>query len=439
MRFRKATAVALALVLPTVIPVSARAAPSAADRDLTASTTEHDLRAALGPAFGGAWLPADGGPLVVAVTDPAQAATVRAHGGRARVVRHSAADLDKAQRSLESGTPPASITSWYVDVPTGQVVVRALPGDAEAVGAFVAARIPDRSLARIETDVARPAAFADVVGGNGFGRTPYGSDCSVGYSVTAIDNPATVGFVTAGHCIDAGFYTYNPQGDIMAANHPGTDFGWVRTGTSWNPTPSINMYDGGFLTVTGWKEALVGASVCASGFISRWSCGTIQARNVTVQDNGQTINGLTRTTICRGPGDSGGPVVAASQAQGMITGGVPGCTSTGESYFQPLIPALARYRLRLAGVPGNSTPPKVLGLNCEVLPKYHFGCDVNAFHPDPLQIRWTINGVASPVNNDQEGFTAGCGKNQRISVRVTVSNAGGSDSASSSVVCGEPD
>ncbi|MFI5934333.1 S1 family peptidase [Actinoplanes sp. NPDC051494] len=439
MHILRATTVALtvlATVMTTAPAATAAPRPDRAGSDLAAGRTEHDLRAALGPDFAGAWLPGDGGPLIVAVTDPARAALVREHGGQARVVRHSAAALDTAKKALDTGTPPAAVTSWYVDVPTDQVVVRTEPGGAPAAARFVAARLADPSLARVETTGDRATPLAGIRGGDRFDTAS--AACSVGFSVSPISAPGTPGFVTAGHCGTTGTVTSDPSGSFSASAFPGNDFAWVQATGDWTSQPSVDLYDGGTLAVTGWNEAPIGSAVCASGFTSGWTCGTIQAKNVTVTyAGGQTVTGLTRTTVCRGHGDSGGPFLTGSQAQGTLSGGVVGCTTTGESYYQPLIPTLARYGLRLTTAAGATTPPTILGLNCEVLPLLHFGCDVNAYHPDPQQISWTVNGVAV-VDNDTN-LTRTCRKNQRMTVKVTVSNSSGSDSASSSVVCGTAD
>jgi streptogrisin C len=60
------------------------------------------------------------------------------------------------------------------------------------------------------------------------------------------------------------------------------------------------------------------------------------------------VFGLTRTTACAEPGDSGGSFVAANgQAQGVTSGGSGNCTFGGVTFFQPLNPMLNSYNLSL--------------------------------------------------------------------------------------------
>src|SRR3954468_18425567 len=54
--------------------------------EATAPVIEQRLRAELGTAYGGAWIPAGAGRLTVAVTDPAAASAVRAEGADPKVV-----------------------------------------------------------------------------------------------------------------------------------------------------------------------------------------------------------------------------------------------------------------------------------------------------------------------------------------------------------------
>ncbi|URN13576.1 S1 family peptidase [Streptomyces radiopugnans] len=91
----------------------------------------------------------------------------------------------------------------------------------------------------------------------------------------------------------------------------------------------------------------VGSSVCRSGSTTGWHCGTIEQHDVTVQYGQGDVHGLTRTTVCAEPGDSGGPYITGDQAQGVTSGGSGNCTTGGTTFYQPVEPVLEAYGLTL--------------------------------------------------------------------------------------------
>lgn len=89
--------------------------------------------------------------------------------------------------------------------------------------------------------------------------------------------------------------------------------------------------------MTGTEVAPIGASVCRSGATTGFACGEITAIDETVNyGEGRIVRGLTRTSVCAEPGDSGGPFVSGTQAQGVTSGGIGGCASGGTTFFQPI-------------------------------------------------------------------------------------------------------
>jgi streptogrisin C len=108
---------------------------------------------------------------------------------------------------------------------------------------------------------------------------PGNARCSIGFSVNG-------GFVTAGHCGGVGTSTSGvngvAQGTVRGSSFPGNDYAWVQVNASWTSRPWVNNYAGGSVSVAGSNEAPVGAWVCRSGSTTGWRCGTIQAKNVTV-------------------------------------------------------------------------------------------------------------------------------------------------------------
>lgn len=324
-----------------------------------AGTRAGVLRASLGDRFAGAWVRgATSGQLTVATTDAADVPAIQAQGAEAAVVGRTLADLTAAKDRLDAaaaGRDTADTPLWYVDVTTNRVVVEAL--DEAAGTAFVAAA----GLAAQDVDVRvaqqRPRLLADITGGDAF----YINDsarCSVGFSVTADEQP---GFVTAGHCGDPGDTTTGfdrtAQGTFEASTFPGKDMAWVATDEPWTATPGVKAQDGEVVQVTGSVQALVGASVCRSGSTTGWHCGTIEQHDTSVSYAEGRVDGLTRTTVCAEPGDSGGPYLAGSQAQGVTSGGSGDCTSGGTTFYQPVNPILADFGLTLTTATGQAVAP----------------------------------------------------------------------------------
>ena len=327
-------------------------------RDERGSRLAAELRRTLGGAFAGAWLTDDARTLTVAVTDASQAQRVRAAGAQPKVVERSEAMLNSIKSKLDSKAGKASpdaVPGWYVDVTTNAVVV--LARDTKAAQAFVAATGVDRNAVRVVASDEQPRLLYDVRGGDAYYIG--GGRCSIGFSVNG-------GYVTAGHCGDVGQATsgYNQvsQGTFRGSSFPGNDYAWVATNSNWTPQPWVNNYSGGNVIVAGSQEAAVGASVCRSGSTTGWRCGTIQAKNATVNYPQGTVYGLTRTSACAEPGDSGGSWLTGQQAQGVTSGGSGNCSVGGTTYFQPVNEILSAYGLTLrtgsgGGDPGDPPPP----------------------------------------------------------------------------------
>jgi streptogrisin C len=169
--------------------------------------------------------------------------------------------------------------------------------------------------------------------------------CSIGFSVEG-------GFVTAGHCGAVGTETLDrenqDQGEVVASVFPGTaDMGVVQTNAGVQEQPFVNDFDGNALPVGGSTEAPVGAAVCRSGSTTGTFCGTILAKNQTVNYPEGAVTGLTRTDVCAEGGDSGGPWLSGDQAQGVTSGGSGDCTVGGETFFQPLTEILEENNVTL--------------------------------------------------------------------------------------------
>ncbi|PPS85954.1 alpha-lytic protease prodomain-containing protein [Streptomyces sp. MH60] len=387
-RSRRAALTALGALVLTALPSAASAAPppvpgprpavaqapgaataparmlSAMERDLKlapgqaaarlvneaeAGTRAGMLRNTLGDRFAGAWVSgATSAELTVATTDAADTAAIEAQGAKAAVVGRNLAELRAVKEKLDAAavrTRTRQTPVWYVDVKTNRVTVQATAESAAA--AFVeAAGVPAEDVGvRISPD--QPRVLEDLVGGDAY----YINDqarCSIGFSVTKDDQQ---GFATAGHCGDPGATTtgFNEadQGTFQASTFPGKDMAWVGVNSGWTATPDVKAQDGEKIQLAGSVEALAGASVCRSGSTTGWHCGTIQQHDTSVTYPEGTVDGLTETTVCAEPGDSGGPFVSGTQAQGTTSGGSGDCTNGGTTFYQPINPLLSDFGLTL--------------------------------------------------------------------------------------------
>ncbi|HWS31137.1 MAG TPA: S1 family peptidase, partial [Actinoplanes sp.] len=317
------------------------------------------LAAQTGESFGGAWLAEDGNTLKIAVTDSESASAVKAAGAVPVLVKRSEADLDELKSTLDGALSKASgVTGWYVDVATNKVVLVAKPDSAAKALRLARKAGVDTGSVTVKVSDAQPKPLIDVRGADPYFINLDGGQarCSIGFSVEG-------GFVTAGHCGEEGTETTDPdgvaQGTVELSVFPGTaDMGFVATNGNFTPTATVvNDIDGDVVPVAGNTEAPVGAAICRSGSTTGTFCGTILAKNQTVQYPEGQVTGLTRTDVCAEGGDSGGPWLSGDQAQGVTSGGSGDCTVGGETFFQPLNEILAAGNLTLVTTEGEAAPP----------------------------------------------------------------------------------
>ncbi|MFF4560207.1 S1 family peptidase [Streptomyces sp. NPDC001435] len=314
----------------------------------TAAALAPKARRAAGAAYAGSWFDDSRGRLTVALTPDASAATrrtIRSAGAGIRTVEHSLRQLNAAKARIDRLSAPSGVSSWRVD-PMANTVVVDVVRDRRAdndVQRFVS-RARESGPVTVETVAAAPQTFAaGTVGGD-----PYYTGnvrCSIGFSVYG-------GFVTAGHCgrPGAGVSGWDGSyiGTFQGSSFPGDDYAWVSVGSGWWTVPVVL----GWGTVPdqlvrGSAEAPVGSSICRSGSTSHWHCGTVLAKNETVNYSQGTVYQLTKTSVCAEPGDSGGSFISGDQAQGVTSGGWGNCTGGGETWFQPVNEILNRYGLTL--------------------------------------------------------------------------------------------
>ncbi|GAB2878529.1 alpha-lytic protease prodomain-containing protein [Streptomyces deserti] len=326
-----------------------------------AGTRAGRLRIALGNRFAGAWVRGTTSQeLTVATTTSADVAAIEAQGAKAAVVTKSLADLKAVKEKLDAaakhhGTRDTPL--WYVDIPANRVEVQAVSDSAAA--AFVRAAGVEGQGVGVQVSASRPRLMADIIGGDAY-YIDGTARCSVGFSVTKDQEQ---GFATAGHCGMPGARTtgfdQTEQGEFRASTFPGKDMAWVGVNDQWTATADVKGQGDEKVQVTGSVQGLVGASVCRSGSTTGWHCGTIEQHDTSVSYAEGTVDGLTQTTVCAEPGDSGGPYVAGAQAQGVTSGGSGDCTSGGTTFYQPVNQLLGAFGLTLKTTATQAqTPPQ---------------------------------------------------------------------------------
>jgi len=330
-----------------------------------AKTQEAVARRQFGRHFAGSWIErkADGSFQYVVGTT-AISASAGIVGVEIRQVRHSLRDLEASMarlnevqaRSFYRARALPGVHSWHVDPTTNAVVVSIAPTAVNNAIDFIAASGVNADTVRFQNAAGTPQTTATVVGGMEY-VVNNASLCSVGFSIT---RGTSKGFVTAGHCGSVGNsvkISNQAVGSFQASSFPTNDRAWVSVSSSHTLQPWVMNYSGGNVVVRGSTEAATGASLCRSGRTTGWRCGTITAKNVTVNYDVGPVFGLTQTNVCTGRGDSGGSWITGSgQGQGVTSGGnlpsgsndncsVP--TSQRQTFFQRLNPILSAYGLTL--------------------------------------------------------------------------------------------
>jgi streptogrisin C len=337
------------------------------------------LRAGRGAAFAGSSYDAKSGKLVVRVSESSKLDAARAAGADARLVKRSQADLQAITAELDKaagradGTDPAvrrpggarqasvaGITGWYVDAASNTVRVTVRRSHVQQATAALAKYGDAVTIEAADLD---PTPAANYMDG---GDLINGSNCSAGINLR---NPSTgKGFLlTAGHCVSAGSTLWGQGwfsfGPVLESHYPSYDDAIARNDSAgyWiqGPWVDYNPSNGGVITTSSYTNAPVGTTVCKAGITTKWTCGTISAKNQTVvYDGTKTIYGLTRHTACVEKGDSGGANVSwtgSYRAEGVTSGASLRADSTGRlrclsafgqtnvSWYYPIATSLAYY------------------------------------------------------------------------------------------------
>jgi streptogrisin C len=417
------------------------------------------LRTRLGARFGGAWLSDGGDQLVVAVTRADQARSVRAAGAKPILVRHSEAELSSMMDRLDAtAREPGTVSAWSADPRSNRIVVKAM--DQAAAARWVKAAGVDEAAVRI-------VAATDPVRRSIDGGLPYQTNrkpgrCSVGFGAR---RGTQLGFITAGHCGSVGDDTaFGVFGTFRTSVFPGTDSAFVSVDDPNEATPFVFDYQDNRIGITGTRQlSLIGEFVCHFGIATRGACGQVTAFVVsadTVDEAGNvlgTVRGLTETSACSKPGDSGGPWIDGTLAVGIHSAGFGFCGPGQAAYFVPINQTLSD----LPGVEVLTVQParfRISSFFCQEIftDPAKIECEVRwTGGTDPAAARWTptptISEVESPTNRISVIETQ-CGHirfhtepgpngpnywaHDPLTINVTVTDfAGRTDSASATVTC----
>ncbi|QSB05916.1 S1 family peptidase [Natronoglycomyces albus] len=305
-----------------------------------ATTLEADLASEAG--FAGLWIAENGEDIIVASTS---GVSITANEVTVIEAKYTLDELEYTSSQFNPVAEAASdygIHGWYVDVMDNSVVLEAATTD----GAKEFASLAGVDSSNIVIDISSEAPQTAYVAG-GILQGTNTSSCSVGFAVLRGN---TKGFVTAGHCgrVGAQVTRGNPAPGIYRNSvFPGADAAFVEVASNKTLYPLVRT-SSSWTQVNNATEAPIGASICRSGITTGWRCGSIQAKNQTVNYSQGAVHGMTRTSACVNSGDSGGSFISGSSAQGVTSGGLLGCGGGNTwSVFQPIWPMLNSWNLTL--------------------------------------------------------------------------------------------
>lgn len=337
-------------------------ARSRLERQSLAPDLAEAARAALGDAFGGVWIDDDDvikvGATSLGKTEIAavRRAAVRVGLGdayHAVQVRFSMAELERANAFLadrlvevNTGEGPGLIAGMRTDI---NAVALELPEDAPLSAAqrqlVSSARDRFGALLVVETykGQATPLAcnypFCDAPLRGGIQISGSGFACTGGF-VAASKSDGKLYQFTAGHCAALNYDDWFTRFADLSKHFIGPTWNWkygldgdmaimrINNPVGWQPKPWVNVTNGpetdanSTYPVKSDKASVLGMRVCAAGAaLGRSDCGEVKMVGATVQyKDGKTVKGLTQSTVCALPGDSGAPMFSWYVAYGIMSG-----------------------------------------------------------------------------------------------------------------------
>ncbi|WP_327110728.1 S1 family peptidase [Nocardia sp. NBC_01730] len=333
-----------------------------------------DFRSERPDVYAGAWIGADGKP-VVAVTSLDAAHVAAADGYQTRLAPVSADSLEGSLIQLNqwiTGLPreiSQGINSVAIDFLNSQLVLSV-------------ANTAAGHMLNLPTLLANIKVILSPNGGGPVERRPMGGDtyisapislkdtslkgvdvCSFGFnSVDAAGNALNI---SAGHC-DPNLSKGNQEAtvylpdvrDIPSSPELGTfvratlggqtalDYSVIklndRAVRAGMDQPSVRAANGTTLSITGTAEPITGAPVCKSGQSSTFTCGFVVADRVetqlyTAEGESKIVRGFANSACTLG-GDSGGAIVSGTLALGITSGSnaadAPNCNEANAALAQ---------------------------------------------------------------------------------------------------------
>ena len=338
---------------PEAAPLTVRTDPNP-DRQLRISTLASLVERRLAGKAIGSYVDRATGKVVVSVSDPVAAVLVRQAGAVPKLSRFTAAELGSVKSRLDqlaARSNPGKVRSWSVDPITNTVVVKVGRGSTDAATTRFLEQVKANGAkvtVRQAQGTVRPAA--DLLGGHQVNMSN-GYLCSAGFNARTSSGARI--FLTAGHCtIDRPTFSRAgiAIGSTRSSSFPGNDYGAVNISSSaWVQRGLVEGWSVADLRVRGTSSAPVGAQLCKSGRTTGWTCGSVTAKNVTVNyGGGDVVSGLYEHTACVEGGDSGGSNLSGNYAQGITSGAgmINGLClqkygQPNESYSQPIGEALS--------------------------------------------------------------------------------------------------
>lgn len=136
--------------------------------------------------------------------------------------------------------------------------------------------------------------------------------------------------LTAGHCtLPLGATRSNGSGVLGATmsspwQNGDSDWGLIDYNSNVLTAPQVaNRQHGGVITITGFRGAVYGETMCKQGVTTGTTCGRVKITHtqadVTHGSVTRTIRNLIGTSICTEKGDSGGPLVRGGAAVGLVS------------------------------------------------------------------------------------------------------------------------
>lgn len=171
---------------------------------------------------------------------------------------------------------------------------------------------------------------------NVYGGLPL-STCTIGFSV--MQNPWTVGVITAGHCHDTQSYNGSLLGFGGGSFQGSQDVQWHPI-PSWqftvNPTFDSGIGMRNLFDFAPSSQQAIGTWVCKNGKSTTYTCGDLISKSwapsyvPNVQQSFHYVHSTSSLPMTQ-DGDSGGPVFFLNTAYGIVSGG-----SQGDLIYMPI-------------------------------------------------------------------------------------------------------